>query len=85
MVSSQIISQKASAQMALKTTTNHSETQYYINLQQAKLRQEKKRSFDMGDKKREKYHNKLRAATLKQYNMCLWHSHTKKKITPICK
>ena len=32
----------------------------------------------MGDKKREKYHNKLRAATLKQYNMCLWHSQKKK-------
>jgi len=33
----------------------------------------------MGDKKGEKYHNKLRAATLKQYNMCLWHSHKKRK------
>lgn len=67
--------------MALKTTANHSETQYYINLQQTKLRpkKKKKKSFDIGDKKGEKYHNKLRAATLKQYNMCLWHSHKKRK------
>lgn len=29
--------------MALKTTANHSETQYYINLQQTKLRPKKKK------------------------------------------
>ena len=37
--------------MALKTTTNHSETQYYINLQQAKLRQKKKGPLTWGTKK----------------------------------
>lgn len=41
--------------MVLRTTADDSETQYYINLQQAKLREKKKkkRSFDMGDKKEE--------------------------------
>lgn len=40
--------------MVLRTTADDSETQYDINLQQAKLRgKKKKRSFDMGDKKEE--------------------------------
>lgn len=69
--------QKASAQMVLQAIANHSETECYINLQQDKLRKKIIKVLWHGGQKGEKYHNKLRTATLLNNITCVYGIHKK--------